>query len=345
MLSAYMAGMIYTRRAMKESIASMHKAFLKRAVIIYACQAACLVFLFTVIASLGFGLNQPAVTNLLWFYMHEPVTAFWGAMLLIYNPPLLDILPIYIVFMLLSPWVLAFGLRHGWRPILWLSGLLWLATQFGLSRTLYDATVAVTGLTVPFSETGMFETFAWQALWVFGLWLGAHHAKVPSEARRPFPRALVMGAIGIATTFFLWRHITGQSPFAEENPLNALFDKWHMGPMRLLNFFALVVLAMHFAPWLKRHIPRVHWLETLGAASLPVFCAHLVIVLLLLSVVGDSNPARAAWIDAAMYIGSVVVLYIIARGVLSWGNPRISKATSSTKRRRLEPSLNSGVRK
>ena len=32
-----------------------------------------------------------------------------------------------------------------------------------------------------------------------------------------------------------------------------------------------------FGPWLTRRLPRVRALEVLGAASLPVFCAHLVL--------------------------------------------------------------------
>ena len=68
-LSAYMAGMIYTQRAMRD-------AFLKRALVIYACQAACLLFLFSVIAYLGEVLKQHDVSVLMWYYLFEPVTAF-----------------------------------------------------------------------------------------------------------------------------------------------------------------------------------------------------------------------------------------------------------------------------
>lgn len=316
MLSGYVAGLVYTRRSMRDGMAAMHKAFLRRAVVVYGCQAASLLFLFTVIAVLGLTLPQPSVQHLMWFYLQKPVTAFWASVFLIYNPPLLDILPVYIIFMLLSPWMLARGLRRGWRGIMVTSGILWFATQFGLSQFLYRGLVDLTGLPVPFSETGAFETFGWQLLWVFGLWLGSTHALTPPQQRKPFPRPLVMGAIAVAGTFFVWRHLTGQSPFAEGNPINFLFDKWHLGPMRLLNFFALVVLAIHFDGWLKQHLPRLRWLETMGKASLSVFCAHLVIVLLALCLVGEATPARAAWIDPILFVGSVIALYIVARIVL-----------------------------
>jgi len=312
LLSAYMAGLVYTQRYMRDGMTAMHKAFLRRALVVYSCQAACLLFLFTLIAMLGLAIPQPDVQHLMWYYLQEPTTALLSALALIYNPPLLDILPIYVMFMLISPWVLSIGLRHGWRTILTVSGLLWVATQFGLSQYLYSWLVDMTGLPVPFSETGAFETFGWQLLWIFGLWLGSTHARVPAEQRRPFPRVLVLGAALVAGTFFIWRHLTGQAPFPDGEPINFLWDKWHLAPMRLLNVLALVVLAMHYDGWLKRHLPRVRFLETMGQSSLSVFCAHLVLVLLALCLVGVATPARSSWVDAVLYTGSVIVLYGVA---------------------------------
>lgn len=316
-LSAYMAGMIYTQRAMREGMDAMHKAFLRRALVIYGCQAACLLFLFSIIALLGVTLQQHAVSDLMWFYLQEPVTAFWSALFLIYNPPLLDILPLYVMFMLLSPWILVHGLKHGWRGILLVSTALWAGSLFGMSQALYQGLVALTGLPVPFKETGSFETFSWQLLWIFGLWMGARHARTPRASRGSFSPQLVAFAAVVAVTFFLWRHITGQSAFADGNPLNFLFDKWHLGPLRLLDFFALVILLIHFEAWLKKNIPRPYWLETMGSASLPVFCAHLVVVLLVLAIFGNTSPERPDWLDPTLLVGSIVVLYGVARVVLA----------------------------
>jgi len=218
-----------------------------------------------------------------------------------------------VLFMLASPWVLTYALRHGWRAILILSAVLWLATQFELSRFLYGGVVELTGLPVPFSETGAFETFGWQFLWIFGMWLGSTHARVPPEQRRPFPPALVYGAAIVASTFFIWRHIAGLGAFPDGNPLNFLFDKWHLGILRLVNFMSLVVLGIHFSGWLKAHLPRMRWLETMGRASLSVFCAHLVIVLLVLSVIGEPSPDRPLWRDLSLFAGSIFALYVVAR--------------------------------
>jgi hypothetical protein len=313
LLSAYMAGLVYTQRYMKYGLAAMQRAFMRRAMVVYTCQAASLFFLFTIIAILGVSLSQPAVKELIWFYLQHPRTAFVWAMALVYNPPLLDILPIYVLFMLASPWVLTYALRHGWRVILLLSAALWLASQFDLAKYLYEGVVDLTGLPVPFSETGAFETYSWQFLWVLGMWLGSTHARVPAAERKPLSQWVVYGAIVLAATFFIWRHITGLGAFAETNPLNILFDKWHLGPLRLLNVAALAIVVMHFSPWLKAHLPRVGWLQTMGQSSLSVFCAHLVIVLMVLTVAGEPAPDRPLWIDLALFAGSIVALYGVAR--------------------------------
>lgn len=92
-----------------------------------------------------------------------------------------------------------------------------------------------------------------------------------------------------------------------------MFDKWHLGPMRLINVLALVVLLMHFAPWLKRTLPRVRVLETLGKAALPVFCAHLVVALLALALFGSLRPDRPISVDLLILFAGFYCLYAVAR--------------------------------
>jgi hypothetical protein len=48
------------------------------------------------------------------------------------------------------------------------------------------------------------------------------------------------------------------------------------------------------------------------AASLPVFCAHLVIVPLALAAIGDKQGATPLLVDVALLSGSFAVLYAIA---------------------------------
>ena len=336
LLSAFMAGWIYTERAHKSGVPEMQSAFLKRVLKIYLSQTALLFFLFSAVAAIGLLTRQSAVTNLVSFYLAHPVEAIVGSLLLVYNPPLLDILPMYILFMLGSSLMLVHGRRHGWGGLLALSVGLWLGTQFGLGRVLYDAVVQVTGLAIPLAETGAFDILAWQLPWMMGLWMGAAYADGLPFARLPLwavGAAAVVAAVG-----FVWRHAQGQAPFADDPTLALLLDKWQLGPLRLLNLFALVVLAIRFAPWLAKRLPRVRSLEVLGAASLPVFCAHLVFALLVLAVLGEASPERSGWLaDAVLLAACFAALYAVAliSQQIDRRSARVRAAYAAARTRRL----------
>ena len=311
LLSAYMAGMVYGRIAWRQGVGAMRQAFWRRAWKIYACQAATLLFLFTVIAFIGLRIEQPAVTNLMSFYLQHPWEGLGFGLLLVYSPPLLDILPLYILFMLASPWVMVLAWRHGWARVMGASIALWLLAQFGLSGWAYDAISAVVHIPVPFSETGAFETWGWQFLWMLGLWMGATRND-PQAPAFAFPHWAVVLAAGLAVVCLAWRHAVGQAPFGTDTGLNLMFDKWSLGPLRVLNLFALVVLLIHFGPRVAQRLPRLRALETLGAASLPVFCAHLVIVLLVLGLLGGAQD-RPWGLDLPLLAGCFTALYAVAR--------------------------------
>ncbi|XAH25006.1 OpgC domain-containing protein [Xylophilus sp. GW821-FHT01B05] len=327
LLSAYMAGMVYGRLAWRKSIVDMERAFWRRALKVYWCQAATLLFLFTVIAFFGLKVDQPAVKDLMSFYLQRPKVAFISSLLLVYEPPLLDILPLYVLFMLASPWVLALALRHGWAPVMAVSVLLWLLSQFGLGEWAYDALRDSVGMPVPFHETGAFAMYSWQFLWMLGLWMGATRNDPLAPPFR-FPNWSVAVAVVVALTCLVWRHRTGQAPFGSDERMNLLFDKWALGPLRLLDMFALMLLTIRFGPALARWLPRMRWLEVMGSASLAVFCAHLVIVLLTLTFFGGNPYARPWWVDALLLLGCFAALYAVARFTLWLDKPPAAPRTA-----------------
>lgn len=310
-LSAYMAGQVYTRRRLARGADEMRSAFLGRAFKVYLCQVGLLLFLFSIVAAVGVLRSEAAVTDMLGFYLERPLDALVAGLALVYNPPLLDILPMYVLFMLASPVLLLHGLRHGWGVLLAASVLLWLAAQFDAGTRLYEAFAAQTGLAVPAQDTGAFVLLAWQFLWLLGLWMGAQDASGSAPPLR-FPRWMVRTAWVWALACFVWRHGIGQAPFGADASLNLLFDKWRLAPLRLINFFALLLLVMHHGEWLKARLPRVAVLEIFGRAALPVFCTHLVATLVALALAGAATPERPAWIDAAVLVGSFAAMWVVA---------------------------------
>ncbi len=309
-LSAFLVGAVYTRRAIEHGTVAMRSALWRRAGQIWLCQAGMLLFLFTFIANVGLRTNRQAIKNLISFYLEQPIDALWTGLALIYNPPLLDILPMYVLFMFASPLALTIGLqRGGWFLVIGVSMVLWLLAQFGLSQLTYNVIVRAVELKVPLHHTGAFEMVAWQFMWILGMWMGSRREAVP--AQRDFPGWLVAASLVIGIGCMVWRHEVGLAPFGQQRDLNLLFDKWSLGPLRLLNFLALLVIVVRFGPWLAQRV-RLTWLETLGKASLPVFCAQIVAVLIVLSVIGDRQGGLPVWADTVLLAAIFAGLYGVA---------------------------------
>src|SRR5581483_10591865 len=120
--------------------------------------------------------HRTALANLMDFYLQHPKPAIVLGLTLVYDPPLLDILPIYIIFTLLTPVLLWGARRFGWTAVLGGSTVIWLLAQFGLRLRFY-ALLNAHGFPLPANEAGAFDLFAWQLLWAIGLWLGTAVAR------------------------------------------------------------------------------------------------------------------------------------------------------------------------
>jgi len=308
-LSAYMVGAIYTRRAMEDGVGAMRKALWRRTGLVWLCHVGMLLFLFTLIAKIGLRTDRRAIKNLISFYLEEPIDALWTGLLMIYNPPLLDILPMYVVYMVYSPLALTIGLRrHGWYVVMAGSLTIWSLAQLFLIQPLYKEFIHWIEPKMPFHQTGAFDLFAWQFIWVLGLWMGSRREVIPE--RSAIPGWLVAFCVVFAVTCMAWRHAVGQAPFGTLTEFNLLFDKWRLGPLRVVNFFALLVIVIRYGPYLLRY--RFTVLETLGRASLPVFCAHVVIVLVVLALIGDRIGVTPLWAETVLLASTLVALYAIA---------------------------------
>ena len=304
-LSAVMVGRVYGAQLQRRGEIGMRTNVFGRVRRLYLCQIGLLLLAFTLIAWLGLRHHQGGVTGLLEFYLARPWTAVVASGLLVYNPPLLDILPMYIVFMLITPWLLAQGARRGWAWLLCGSALLWLAEQWNAGELVHGLTASWNP--VPYKDMGAFHWLAWQALWVTGLWLGSR--------REPLPRLpwwLVGPAVLYALLMLVWRHNVGQDPMPGVPAVALLFDKWGLGPLRVLNFVSLVVLLVTFGPWLARTLPRPGPLELLGRHSLAVFCAHVVVALFTLAFFGSTEVLRPWTTDAVLLLGAFAALLTTA---------------------------------
>jgi hypothetical protein len=285
-LSALLVSRVYLREAQEDG-AGLRVKLWRRTLKIYGYHLLLLTFAFTVAAAIAATTHRPALHNLLNFYLAHPVVAIVGSILLIYCPPLLDILPMYVLFLFLTPMLLTVAIRYGWTRILVVSGLVWVGAQFGLRELLHSVVVHATHLPIPLQETGAFNLFAWQGMWIGGLWLGAKSAEGDVPLAR-VPGQIVAMCGGVCVFFIGVRH-GWLGPYLTQQSLGIQLDKWQIGPMRVVNLAAFLIVCY----WLRRYLAPLVAREpflTLGRASLQVFCAHVLFVFVGLALLYEDIP-------------------------------------------------------
>ena len=267
-LSACMAGIVFGRNYRQTDWTTMSHRAWSRTRRIYFVHLGVLIPIVLIVWALADSL-PPLAAHFSDFLVHP-----WGSMalmpLLLHQPPLFDILPLYVIFLGIVPWLLAFARRHGWGMILAVSALGWLAAQFKLDARLIGDPARLLPL-----RWGAFDLLAWQFLWVCGVALGE------TSLQRPIiksGRRLWLGVPAAVIVLVALLSRRGFWPDAWLPPDIFLWmDKWTLGPLRLLNFAAWTVLLLAWNP----HPPK--WflapVALLGRHSLAVFAFHLPLVI------------------------------------------------------------------
>lgn len=312
-LSAFLVGSIYTPLLAERGLGHVRERLWKRARKLYGYHLLLLLFVFTVVAGVAEWSGSRALHDYLLVFFHHPLAAVAASPFFIYQPPLLDILPMYIVFLALSPALLRLADRRGWRAILCGSGLLWLFAELGGARQLYQGAAAL-GLPLPRDACGAFNWFAWQLVWVSGLWLGFGQHRpdgLLARAIRYRGRPLTAGALALSVMFLLWRHHVGGLLTGLGSGWAPL-DKWTLGPLRIVNCVALgIVLDRALLPALRWM--RVRVLELLGRNSLQVFAAHIPICVLGDGLLGHDAAPPDPLVQVVLILTMLAVMLLVAR--------------------------------
>jgi hypothetical protein len=284
-LSALFTGLIYSRLAAREGYPAMERRLGLRTLRLYGYHALMLAFTFTVAVPLAEHGNRPGLHNLLDFYfVSGPTRAIVDAALLVYRPPLLDILPMYILFLLLTGLVLALASRIPWKLILGVSFLFWILAQIGFRQISDDWLTGLIGPHIPLRELGAFDLWAWQFLWVVGVWMGVRWSRRTLDLETWAHRLSIPAAL-VTCVLLALRYAVGRG--VELGSVEICFDKWHLGVFRLIDFAAIAALLIRFRSILRCFAIRP--LIMLGQASLQVFCAHLMCCFFGLTLLGSAS--------------------------------------------------------
>src|SRR5208282_2916810 len=271
-VSAFLAGMLFRKRAEKLGFAAARSSSIHRAGRIYRAHLVTLSFAF-VLGS--FFLSElPDIRNLLDRYLMDPWAAIGGSLMLLFRPPLMDILPMYVLFSFLTPAAFGAAQRWGWKTVLFVSFSAWIIAQTHVRDMLVDSSKDL-----PFVQLGPFDLLAWQLLWVGGLFIGQRFLE--NKALLPTPHLLrpLFLFSSIAFLFWRWISITSGPDLITQT---WLFDKWHLGPLRLINFAVAASVTATFLKYLNRWEAPLRPFSLIGRHMLPVFCSQICLSVLLI---------------------------------------------------------------
>jgi hypothetical protein len=307
-LSALFTGRIYFRMAEHDGYWPMTRKLWTRTLRLYGYHALLLAFMFLVAVPIASRGNRPGLHNLLdFYYMAGAKQSITEAALLIYRPPLLDILPMYIIFLVFTSVALLLARRVGWKPIVWTAFAVWGLAQFGFRGAEHTFMSRFIPTRIPLNEMGSFDLWAWQLLWIAGVWFGVRWGQNNLPIEKWAKRA-VIPSIVIVTALFVLRRVLEHG--VELGASEFLFDKWHLGPIRLLNFAAAATLLIFWQTFLKPLAIRP--LVMLGQSSLQVFCVHLLFCFAGLTLMGNASML-SGWRQSALLIATFTAMLLTAK--------------------------------
>jgi hypothetical protein len=310
-ISGYTAALVYGRTLALQGRFYATAQILRRAWQLYVAH----IFLFTIfIAEVSYTVttfNNPMYNDEMRVadFLEEPHVAIIKALLLQFQPTFLDILPLYILLLVIFP-VILLGLRL--QPLLVLipSFLLYVVVQ------VIDVPVPA----YPEGHVWYFNPLAWQFLFTAGAALGFGGTRTGRRLRpagAPLLMAIVVVAVGLIiklswTIHGLWDPSPGL--FLKELwPVN----KNNLSPIRLVPFFATVfVVGAIVSPNTKFLCSSVaRPLIWCGQQSLEVFCFGILLSALGHFFLSEYNSAIAT--QLAVNVVGILALCLTAK-MIDW---------------------------
>ncbi len=195
-------------------------------------------------------------------FFQNPAHTQLGIVLLTHQLGYFDILPLYVLLMLIAP---AFVIIDRFAP-----GLL-LPLSLGVYLT--ALVMKFTAPTWPVEGEWFFNPFAWQAIFVLGYALSQDRGAGHFVRRNIVPIRRVSLPIVIVFAIVAWFGLYPDPTAFPEPKMLFLHSKSFLTPVRLLQFLALVAVFSAVYPAIARWLP---WLTAplsmLGRNSLYVFC-------------------------------------------------------------------------
>jgi hypothetical protein len=317
-VSGVVAGMVYGRRWRSDGPRRTTAALLRRSRKLYLASVGVVVIVGMVtlvpgVASEAATASPRAPAQDLYAF-DGPLRMLLAVATLEAGPWQTNILGLFIAVLALTPAVL-WALSRGWWPGVVAASL----TAFAVGRA-WPVDV------LPFQSERPFPFLVWQALFVHGLVLGWHRARIEAALRAN--RRLVVGAIVALATLaaFVQLQRQGLNPVGVDALVGygptewarfsaAHFDKTTLDPLRLLTLLSLTaaiyVAARRFAEPVGR---ALGWfLLPLGRNSLYVFIVHVFLCLAVASIFPLAGDGIGVAASTLVQLACLTALWIMVR--------------------------------
>jgi hypothetical protein len=309
-ISGYTAAFVYGKAMSERGFLISGARILRRAWQIYVAH----IFLFAIymaeISYVATSFENPLYAeemNILDF-LKQPDQTIIQALLLKFKPVNMDVLPLYIILLLLFPMAL-WLLRRAPTLALGASVALYvLAWQFNLNLPAYPEGV------------WYFNPFAWQLLFIFGAWCALGGA----TRLGPLLNSPVTVAIAIAYLLFAfiialsWQmpRLTPYMPLWLEELIYPI-DKTNLDVLRFAHFLALAALTVHFVPrtWSMLNSWGFYPAILCGQHSLEIFC--LGVFLAFAGHFAMVEISGAVWMQVLISLLGIVVM-IATAALITW---------------------------
>lgn len=329
-LSGMLVGMVYARRMLKEGYAVGARQIRKRAMDIYRYAAGSLL----VIMALGLVLTESATYWEPWLWQlasHDPFYAV-ASLLLVYQPTYMDILPQYIIYMLVAPPLVWLCVTGRWMWVVAFSAVLWVTVQLGLH---YPLAGGIRALLDQVHEGRMlrtaFNVLGWQIVFMTGLVLGALTVTGQIDWKKAFARegaaVLAWAALVLVLCFMAIRlgFTFKLMPEDMAEQIRSLDNRVEFSFIYLVNFMAtgyLVAWTVIAGAEARHRIVRalgqgLRWifslsfLRLIGRHSLQVYAWHVIVIYLLKGVEHHYGPFNE-WTKTAIALLAIASLAIPA---------------------------------
>jgi hypothetical protein len=266
-ISGYTAGFVYGPAMAHGQFLAATKRLLKRAWQLYVAHIFLFLFFVAQIARAARRSDNPMYGNEynILLFLEHPDIMIGQALALKFKPVDLDVLPLYIVLVLALPAVLWSLVKFPRWTLLGSAVLYVLARIFDWNLPSFPG------------GKWYFNPFAWQLLFVFGVWCGLNRAtQIAALIRSRTVLALAVAWIVFSFLIVMSWHVPLLESLIPKPLMHVIYpiDKSDLDMFRLIHFLALAVVFVRYVPrdWPMLHSKILRPLILCGQHSLPIFC-------------------------------------------------------------------------